>query len=119
MPDYFTKPKATSREEATEQIALHEALKRTRLEEAAKNPKVTLGRWALWIVAFGIVLFLHDTLAENLWMIIILLLVQIEAGCRSVHKRIDAILSLDSMNHTTRLNLTNKTTEKDADGNPH
>jgi len=118
MPNNTTEPTTTSQEEVAEQLALHEALKRTRLEEAARNPRLSLGRWAIWIVAIGLVLFLRDALVENLWMIIILLLVQIETSCGSVHKRIDAILELDILDHSTRLDRINKKQNKSEQAMP-
>jgi F0F1-type ATP synthase assembly protein I len=83
----------------TEELALREALKRTRLEQAAANPGLAPSRWIIYIMVGGVLLYFRDDLTSHLWMPIALLLLHIHAAVSSVHSRIDAILELDQLNH--------------------
>lgn len=78
-----------------EELALRIALKRVALEEAAKNPTVSKFQWIYYVFFGGLLLFFHDYLADYIWYIILLLVIEIRTRSSEVHTRIDAILELE------------------------
>lgn len=93
-----------------EELALRIALKRVALEEAAKNPTVSKFQWIYYVFFGGLLLFFHDHLADYIWYIILLLVIEIRTRSSEVHTRIDAILELERQ----RLNAQRKEQIKNA-----
>lgn len=89
--------------ELAEELALHQALKRIRLEEAAKRPVFSVYDWIVsGLLWGGWVWFFHEDLARGLWFIIPYLALQIHRSSQAVHTRIDAILELQGLEDQKR-----------------
>ena len=98
MKDESLDHASSKHDEVTEELALREALKRTRLEEAAKNPELSPSLWIIYIPVGGLLFYFRGDLVDILWILILFSLFHIESSSRGVHSRIDALLELDRLN---------------------
>lgn len=100
QPDFDSN--SSSEAEVAEEFALHQALKRTRLEEAAASPVVfSKFNWLFLVVGVLAAIMFEDYLAAHPSVFIIYFGVAIHSGIASVHARIDALVQLEALSKTT------------------
>ncbi|MFT4175605.1 MAG: hypothetical protein QM627_03030 [Luteolibacter sp.] len=86
-------------DEMAELQALNMALKRTRLEEAARNPQSS--PWVDWIfplVLVVLVTIFKEHVIQHLWILVFWFIIDVRRRYTEVHNRIDAILELERLN---------------------
>ena len=103
--------------EVAEELALNSALKRVRLEEAARSPSISKYRWTFYVVIGVVLLYFHDDLADYLWYIVLYLLIEIRTNSASVHSRIDAIVELERLRLEVLCEKQTKNAQQDAPSN--
>lgn len=97
MKDGSLDHRSSRQDEIAEELALREALKRTRLEEAARNPGLSLSKWVIYIIVGIFLLNLGADLIYNVLILFIFVIFHIEGNSRAIHSRIDALLELDRL----------------------
>lgn len=83
--------------EVAEELALRNALKRVQLEEDAKSPSTSRYQWISHVIFGAGLLYFHDQLADNIWSIVLYLVIEIRTSSVAVHRRINAILELERL----------------------
>lgn len=83
--------------EVAEELALQAALKKIRLEEAAKSPDTSWG-FGIFLAVGGAagMIFLREQLVDHLWILIVAIFINIRSHFLAVHRRIDAIQELEN-----------------------
>lgn len=89
--------RSSRQDEIAEELALRKALKRTRLEEAARNPGLSLSKWVIYIIVALFLLNFGADLIYNVLILFLFVILHIEGNSRAIHSRIDALLELDRL----------------------